>query len=212
MASRIDLAEMAKWRSSTVIDDNAQAPMFDEPMFSWLHRGVPGAFDSPIGHAGLIHVYGYLLSAVATPYGLKRQRWLTNDLAKAFRLESSFFFPTASTVPLMERVASVALPTLTDPAADSRTILAFDEVIDRRRRMRTVCIRDPMTNSTALLYGSFSGDDIQIVTAFPIGPLTARAAQDRLAEPARYRYNYAPADAQPGSQFEGTIQLLTSAL
>lgn len=211
-ASRSDPAQMAKWASSTVIDDNVQAPVLDERVFSWLHHGVAGAFGFPIGHAGLMHVYGYLLSSVETPYGLKRLRWLTADLANAFGLESSFFFPTASTVPLMERVASAVLPTLIDPTADSRTILAFDEMIDLQRRMRTAYIMDPMTNSTALLYGSVSGDEVRIVTAFPIGPLTAQSARDRLAEPARYRYNYAPDDAQPGSHFEGTIQLLTSAL
>lgn len=211
VASQNDPAEMAKWTSSTVIDDNVQAPVFDERVFSWLHRGVPGVFEFPIGHAGLMHVYGYLLSSVETPYGLKRQRWLTDDLANAFGLKPSFFFPTASTVPLMERVASVALPTLTNPTADSRTILGIDEVIDCRRRMRTVYIRDRMTNSTALLYGSVSGDDVQIVTAFPIGPMTSQSVQDRLAEPARYRYNYAPVDAQPGSHFDGTVQVLTPA-
>ncbi|MDI9927406.1 hypothetical protein [Rhodococcus sp. IEGM 1341] len=211
VASKCDEVEMAKWASSTVIDDNVQAPVFSERVFSWLHYGVSGAFNFPIGHAGLMHVYGYLLSSVETPYGLKRQRWLTDDFAKAFGLKPSFFFPTASTVPLMQRVASAVLPLLTDPAADSRTVLAVDEVVDWRRRMRTVYICDRMTDSTALVYGSVSGDDVQIVTAFPIGPMTSQSVQDRLAEPARYRYNYAPPDAEPGSHFDGTVQLVTSA-
>ncbi|KJV03881.1 hypothetical protein VF34_00698 [Rhodococcus sp. PML026] len=201
---------MAKWASSTVIDDNVQAPVFDERVFSWLHNGVAATFDFPIGHAGLMHVYGYLLSSVETPYGLKRERWLSHNLAQAFGLEPSFFIPTASAVPLMERVSSVVIPVLTDPIADSRTILAFDEVVDHRRRMRTVHIGGPTANSTALLYGSVSGDDVQIVTAFPIGRLTAQSARNRLAEPTRYRYNYAPADAQPGSHFDGTVHVLAS--
>ncbi|ORI21145.1 hypothetical protein [Rhodococcus sp. 1168] len=210
VASRSDPAEMAKWASSTVIDDNVKAPVFDERVFSWLHRGVSDGLAFPIGHAGLMHVYGYLLSSVETPYGLKRKRWLTADLANAFGLESSFFFPPASSLPLMERVASVVLPILTEPTADSRTVLAFDDFIDLRRRMRTVYVCDPVTNSTALLYGSVAGDDVRIVTAFPSGPLTAQSARDRLLEPARYRYNYSPADAEPGSHFEGTIEVLTS--
>ncbi|WP_155288554.1 hypothetical protein [Rhodococcoides fascians] len=210
LSSRSDPAEMAKWASSTVIDDNVQAPVFNERVFSWLHNGVAGAFNFPIGHAGLMHVYGYLLSSVETPYGLKRERWLSHDLAKAFGLKPSFFIPTASAVSLMERVSSVVIPVLTDPIADSRTILAFDEVVDHRRRMRTVYMGDPTANSTALLYGSVSGDDVQIVTAFPVGPFTAQSARNRLAEPTRYRYNYAPADAQPGSHFGGTVQVLAS--
>nr|WP_296777435.1 hypothetical protein [Rhodococcus sp. (in: high G+C Gram-positive bacteria)] len=203
---------MAKWASSTVIDDNVQAPVFDERVFSWLHRDVPDAFYFPIGHAGLMHVYGYLLSSVDTPYGLKRKRWLTADLANAFGLEPSFFYPVASALPLMERVASVVLPILTDPTAYRRTILAFDETIDYQRRMRSVYVCDDVTNLTALLYGSVSGDDVQIVTAFPIGSLTMQSARDRLSEPARYRYNYAPPDAQPGSHFEGTMHQLKFAL
>lgn len=78
--------------------------------------------------------------------------------------------------------------------------------------MRTVYIRDPDTNSAAVLYGSVSGDDVRIVTTFPIEPLTEQSLRDRLAEPTRYRYNYAPADALPGSHFDGTIQVLGSAL
>ncbi|OZF01499.1 hypothetical protein CH300_17805 [Rhodococcus sp. 15-1154-1] len=208
VASRSDPAQMAKWASSTVIDDNLQAPVFDDRVFSWLHRGAPGTFAFPVGHAGLMHVYGYLLSSVQTPYGLKRQRWLTPDLANALGLESSFFFPTASALPLMKRVASVVLPVLTDPAADGRTIVAYDEAIDSQRSMRTVYVCDPATNSTALLYGSVEGDDVRIVTAFPSGPLTAQSARDRLLEPARYRYKHAPTDAEPGSDFEGAIHEL----
>lgn len=208
--SRSDEVEMAKWASSTVIDDNVQAPVFSERVFSWLHYGVSGAFDFPIGHAGLMHVYGYLLSSVETPYGLKRQRWLTDDLARALGLKPSFLFPTASTVPLMQRVSSAVLPLLTDPAADSRTVLAVDEIVDCRRRMRTVYIRYPKTNSTALLYGSVSAGSIQIVTTFPVGQMTEQSAQDRLAAPTRYRYNYAPCDVLPGSHFDGTTQVLAS--
>ncbi|WP_052067843.1 hypothetical protein [Rhodococcoides fascians] len=207
-ASRSDPVEMVKWASSTVLDDNVQAPVIDERVFSWLHRGVPGAFDFPIGHAGLIHVYGYLLSSVQTPYGRKRSRWLTADLANAFGLDSSFFFPTASAVPLMERVSSVVLPVLRDPVSDSRTFVAFDEVVDHRRCMRTVYVRDLATESTALLYGSVAGDDIRIVTAFPSGPLTVQSARDRLNEPGRYRYNFAPPDAEPGGHFGGTTHEL----
>jgi hypothetical protein len=212
VASRSDQAQMALWASSTVIDDNVQGPVFDEQVFSWLHRGAPGAFRFPIGHAGLMHTYGYLLSSVETPYGLKRQRWLTEDLANAFGLDPSFFFPTASSVPLMERVASQVLPVLVEPTADPRTILAFDEVVDHRRRMRTAYIHNPETNSTAVMYGSVNGEDVRIVSAFPIQPITEEWARARLREPTRYRYNFAPSGAPPGSDFIGTTEELKSSV
>lgn len=212
VASRSDPSEMAKWAASTVVDDNVGAPVFDERTFSWLHRGLADPFRFPIGHAGLMHVYGYLLSTVETKYGLKRERWLTTDLANAFGLKPSFFFPTDSTTPLMKRVASVALPLLIDPTANSRTVLALDDVIDARRRMRTVYLHDPVTDSAAVVYGSISGDDVQIVTTFATKPLTSESLLDRRKEPPQYRYNVAPDDAEPGSCFDGTTEELKLSL
>lgn len=208
-ASSTDDAQLAMWTSSTVIDDNLQAPVFDKPIFSWLHRGETGSYKFPIGHAGLMHTYGYLLSSVETPYGLKRTRWLTPDLANAFGLDPSYFYPTASTVPLMERVASIAVPVLTDPVGESRTVLAFDEVIDARTRMRTVYVCDPAIGQTAVVYGLVTGTDAQVVSTFPVQPLTAEWARGRISEPTRYRYNFAPLKATPGSAFDGSTEVLT---
>lgn len=104
-----------------------------------------------------MHTYGYLLATVVTPCGLKSQRWLTIDLADAFELDPHFFHPTYSTVPLMERVASKAMPILTNPSR-GRTVFTVDEVIDHRSGMRTVYVSNPMTHATAVVYGVVTGD------------------------------------------------------
>lgn len=197
--SKSDPAQMALWTSSTVIDDNVQGAVFGPEVFSWIHEGAPGSYDFPVGHAGLMHTYGYLLSTVVTPYGLKSQRWLTTDLAEAFGVDPHFFHPTYSTVPLMERVASKAMPILTNPGG-SRTVFTVDEVIDHRSRMRTVYVSNPMTHATAVVYGVVTGDRAQIVSTFPVGPLDEEFVRGWLTKPMRYRYNYAPPRAEPGSE------------
>jgi hypothetical protein len=40
-------------------------------------------------HAGLQHTYGYLFSLLKTPYGYKRDRWVSPELALGFGLERS---------------------------------------------------------------------------------------------------------------------------
>lgn len=210
LASQHDDEHLAHWTASTVIDDNVQAPVFDRATFAWLHRGLPGAYEFPIGHGGLMHTYGYLLSTVITPYGLKRQRWLTNDLAVAFGKEPTHLQPTASETPLMERVASTVLPALSDPVGTTRVVLAFDEVVDTANAMRTVYVADPGSGSTAVVYGLVTSSRTQIVSTFPVQPLTQEWARTRLSEPTRYRFNYAPPTAPPGSAFDGSTEVLVS--
>lgn len=86
----------ARWGRSTVIDENTGTAVLPEPLFTELHlrAGVDGRF--PVGNAGLLHVYGYLLSAEPTPYGLKRERWLEGSLARAYGLDARAFLPWAS--------------------------------------------------------------------------------------------------------------------
>ncbi|GGF99473.1 hypothetical protein GCM10007304_11670 [Rhodococcoides trifolii] len=209
--SKSDPAQMALWTSSTVVDGNAEFPLLNRRVFTWLHRGLPDAYGFPIGHAGLMHTYGYLLSPVVTAYGLKRERWLTADLAEAFGLKASFFYPTASAAPLMERVAHVALPTLTDPLATSGTVLALDEVVDESRKMRTVFVSNAGRNATAAVYGSVTDGVVQLVSAFPVKGFSAEYVVERLAGPTRYRYNYSPPGALPGSEFDGELDILICA-
>jgi hypothetical protein len=49
--------------------------------------GVP--MRGLVVHAGLQHTYGYLFSLIDTPYGAKRDRWLSTHLERGFGLDLS---------------------------------------------------------------------------------------------------------------------------
>lgn len=59
-----------RWGRSTVIDENVEAAVIPEALFAALHARAGLRAEWPVGNAGLVHVYGYLLSTVPTPYGL----------------------------------------------------------------------------------------------------------------------------------------------
>jgi hypothetical protein len=69
------------WALSTVLDENVQTPVISKAEFFRLHAAAGIAATWPIGNAGLLHVYGYLLSKVVTPFGLKGDRWRNGELA-----------------------------------------------------------------------------------------------------------------------------------
>jgi hypothetical protein len=47
--------------------------------------GVP--MRGRVVHAGLQHTYGYLFSLIDTPYGAKRDRWLSTDMERGFGID-----------------------------------------------------------------------------------------------------------------------------
>lgn len=97
-----------RWGWSTVIDEHVGGAVISEAFFDALHAsaGIPAQW--PVGNAGLLHVYGYLLSTVRTPYGLKRERWLSGTLARAYGLPADLFLPWASPRTLLDRVTEAA--------------------------------------------------------------------------------------------------------
>ncbi|MDN8548178.1 amino acid deaminase [Microbacterium sp. NM3R9] len=102
----------ALWARSTIVDENVGAPVLSRGVFERLHREAGLTADWPIGNAGLLHVYGYLLSTTPTPYGLKRERWLGADLAAAFGLDDDAFLPWRPGPSLLTRVTAAALALL----------------------------------------------------------------------------------------------------
>jgi len=136
----------ARWGRSTVVDENTREPVLSRELFDGLHElaglggsagevagaGADAGIAWPIGNAGLLHVYGYLLSTVETPYGRKRDRWLDGGVARAFGLPADAFAPwfvTPSAVgstPL-ERITAVAEAFAADPADGDFTELWIDE-------------------------------------------------------------------------------------
>ncbi|UFS57426.1 hypothetical protein [Subtercola endophyticus] len=81
----------ARWGLSTVVDENLREPVIGRALFEFLHEYAGVAATWPIGNAGVLHVYGYLLSAVSTRYGLKRERWLGAELTTALGMPEGAF-------------------------------------------------------------------------------------------------------------------------
>lgn len=117
-----DHGRFAEWALSTVIDENTGKPVISRELFEVLHELAGLEAHWPIGNAGLLHCYGYLLSTESTPYGLKRDRWVTSDLATAFGLEPAAFTPWVGDESLLSRVARATVPVLADPPADALAV------------------------------------------------------------------------------------------
>lgn len=81
------------WGKSVNVDENAGQVIVPPPILQTIGRiaGVPmrGRFV----HAGLQHTYGYLFSPLETPYGKKRDRWVSTDLERGFGLDPSLLGP-----------------------------------------------------------------------------------------------------------------------
>lgn len=184
-------ARFDRWARSTVVDEHVGEPVLQRALFDALHARAGLDADWPIGNAGLVHVYGYLLSLTPTPYGLKRERWLGPDLARACGLPDDAFSPRAGAATLLERVTDAATAVLRSPAVSRR------ERVDGRTL--TVAL-SAATGPAALVYArtdvggagsaESSGDGIRLITMFPVADAAAilRSVDD---EPDRLRWNAA---------------------
>lgn len=163
----------ARWSRSTIVDENVGAPVLDRAVFDRLHdlAGEPSAW--PVGNAGLLHVYGYLLSLTPTPYGLKRERWLGPELARAFGLADAAFAPWADGPTLLERVTDAATSLLRSPAAARSE--AGGEYLT---------VLSASTGAAALVYARVTDDGIRLVTTFPVADAAAVLTAIDTASPA----------------------------
>jgi hypothetical protein len=191
------------WGLSTVIDENVEVPVISADQFEELHAvaGLPAVW--PIGNAGLLHVYGYLLSTVVTPYGLKGDRWRDGELAQLFGLGPGAFHlesAAAAGTTVLQRVTDAALPHLEHPAHGRGDGLVIDdETPDGRTFFRTTVSTVPGHSSAALVYGVSEGGRMRLITVFPLLDPTPASLDALAAEPPRLRYNAALADLPPRS-------------
>jgi hypothetical protein len=197
------------WALSTVIDENVREPVISPAQFDELHAAAGLTAAWPIGNAGLLHVYGYLLSTVVTPFGRKGDRWRDGELARslglapdAFRLETA----AAAGETVLHRVSDAALVHLTHPSAPRGDRHVIDDELPdgpdaaasagAPTVFRTTVVRAP--GGAALVYGVSLGGRMRLVTAFPLAdPVTILNAL--ATEPPRMRYNAALADLPPRS-------------
>ena len=181
------------WALSTVIDENIDAPVITRPEFDALHAAAGLTAEWPVGNAGLLHVYGYLLSTVPTPFGLKGDRWLDGALAAALGLcPGAFRLADASSAgdTVLHRVTDAVLPHLEDPSPGRGDILSFDDAVPGTDRFfRTTVVRRSAGAGTALVYGVQENGSMRAVTAFPVASAAPAALEALQAEPARMRYN-----------------------
>ena len=91
---------LARWGRSINIDELAGLTIVDPMVLSMIGSLTNTAMNSPGFHAGLQHTYGYLLSLVETPYGFKRDRWITSTIEDGFGLPSKSLqaFPNRGTL------------------------------------------------------------------------------------------------------------------
>lgn len=154
------------WGRSTAIDENVGAPVITRALFDELHDRAGIHATWPIGNAGLLHCYGYLLSLAATPYGLKRDRWLEGELPAACHLEAGAFLPWTPGATLLDRATSVARALL----ETAGKIVAAD-VDGRATRIALSARRGP--GALAYAVAPSPHDKLLLVTMFPVADLDA---------------------------------------
>ena len=149
------------WGQSTVIDEHTGSAVIPRALFDELHRRAGIAAVWPIGDAGLLHCYGYLLSIESTPYGLKRARWIEDALALACGLGTDGFLPWREGPTLLARAAAAASEVLRSPGLD-----ATGTIDGRATRVAFAAADGP----TALVYAvaPSPGAQPKLVTMFPV--------------------------------------------
>jgi len=160
-------SRFGEWGLSTVIDENTGSAVVPASVFAALHAraGIDARF--PIGNAGVLHVYGYLLSTTPTPYGLKRDRWLDGALARAYGLAPDAFLPW--TLPaagtLLARVTGAASALLSRAPARREQLGDTEAVI--------AVGRATASGPSALAYALTHGGERRLITTFPVAAADA---------------------------------------
>ncbi|MBS0203831.1 MAG: hypothetical protein JSS49_13080 [Planctomycetes bacterium] len=84
------------WGLSSNFDELANVSIVEPQILSAIGEIAALSMDGQGVHAGLQHTYGYLLSTVVTPYGFKRERWVSSSLEHGFGLPSDVLGPNPS--------------------------------------------------------------------------------------------------------------------
>jgi hypothetical protein len=196
-------SRFARWGRCTVEHDGAGEPVLTRELFDELHElaGVDASW--PVGNAGLLHVYGYLLSTAETRHGRKRDRWIDGGVARAFGLPADafapwFVTPSASGSTPLERITAVAEPFAVEPADGDFTVLWIDETGTAHDPIggpgesvlaRTVVVRDEDSGATALLYAVGPSGEPLLVTLFPLEHFGPDWLEQVTVGSPRLRYN-----------------------
>ncbi|MEV7608245.1 amino acid deaminase [Microbacterium sp. NPDC089320] len=170
------------WGRSTIVDENTARHLVPRALFDELHARAGRHAVWPIGDAGLLHCYGYLLSLEPTPYGLKRDRWIHGALAEACGLSSDAFTPWRGGETLLARATTAASALMRSPAATASHLLD-----GREARVSFSSAEGPAALAYAV--ASTPGAAPLLVTTFPVADASTQLA-DFIADP-RLRWNAA---------------------
>ena len=165
-----------------MIDENVGEAVLAREVFARIHEagGIDAVF--PIGNAGLVHVYGYLFSTVATPYGYKSDRWNDGVLARSLGLPPGHFrLGDSDDQTPLERVLNAATPLLSNPPSPARTTSWRAGDVEQRA----------VLVDGALVSGLDEGAGPRLTTIFPVADADAFWST-LLADPPRLRWNAAP--------------------
>ena len=177
-----DADRFAAWGRSTAIDENTGTAVIPRALFEEVHARAGVAADWPIGNAGVLHCYGYLLSLEPTPYGLKRERWIESTLARACRLPPDAFHPWREAPTLLARATAAASALLASPAAG-----ATQAVDGRETRLALGATRGP--SALAYAVAPRAGAAPLLITMFPVADASIALTDFRAAP--RLRWNAA---------------------
>jgi len=91
---------LSLWGRSCNVDENAGKTIVAPEILTAIGDLAGMPMRGRFVHAGLEHTYGYLFSVIETPYGFKRNRWVTTDLENGFGLDSTLLGdqPSAGTL------------------------------------------------------------------------------------------------------------------
>ncbi|MFJ2542684.1 amino acid deaminase [Microbacterium sp. NPDC087589] len=172
-------ARFDRWGRSTAIDENTRTAVIPRALFEELHERADLPASWPVGNAGLLHCYGYLLSLESTPYGLKRDRWVRDELALACGLQPDALRPWVGDTTLLARATSAAAAILQSPAAS-----AVQAIDGRATRVAFSADRGP----SALAYEVAPARESAplLVTLFPVVDASSVLGEFRAARILRW--------------------------
>lgn len=191
---------LEQWAESLNYDDKAKARITDRKILNAIGRLVHYPIRRGTAyHAGLMHTYGYMLSRLETPYGLKHERWTSGTLEKGLKLPAgilldlggqssllqnvTFLFCTLTGVSLESSPASHIHTDLQNhdfTAVPNPTVIREKVEIQGGERFELnshIChFSAPNENAALLIYSTRKNDQpSKLVTGFPI-------SQDSLGE------------------------------
>ena len=181
-----------------MIDEYTGRAVLPRSVVVALHDLAGEPSDGEIGNAGLLHVYGYLLSAEPTPFGAKHERWTSGAVARAIGVDPSSLLPWSTTDETPLATLTGRLETMFQEPADA--VLVVDEVGDGVVA-RTLLLTAPLGSAIAYAVGA-TAESLRLVTVFPIDD--PAAFERRLLDaPPRIRYNAVPPSLLVGQQLTG---------